>query len=356
MCRSLSDEGYSVYLLVADGNGDDVREGIQIKDVGRSLSRVKRILFTTQKIYKHSLQLDAAIYHLHDPELLPLAINLMRKGKCVIFDSHEDVPSQISSKWYLSKINRFFAATLYSLYERLICTKINGLIVPTSHIREKFVPINPLTCEVRNYPMIKSHKFCNSWASKKDEIVYAGDITDVRGIYEMVKAMELVKSPIRLNLFGKFRDLKLEKKVRELSGWNKVNYHGYCSKDKIREVTSYSIAGLVVLHPTPSYINALPVKMFDYMESSIPPIASNFQLWNEILINEKCGMVVDPMKPSEIARSIDFVYENPGIAQSMGERGRKAIFEKYNWSSEQTKLLDFYQHLLSQNKFAQFRI
>ena len=54
-------------------------------------SRMARMLLTTKRIYKKSLEQDADIYHLHDPELLPYALKLKRKSKCVIFDSHENI-------------------------------------------------------------------------------------------------------------------------------------------------------------------------------------------------------------------------------------------------------------------------
>ena len=40
-------------------------------------------------------------------------------------------------------------------------------------------------------------------------------------------------------------------------------------------------------------------------------IASNFEVWNKIILKHKCGVVVDPEKPNEIAAAIDYVIANP---------------------------------------------
>ena len=43
----------------------------------------------------------------------------------------------------------------------------------------------------------------------------------------------------------------------------------------------------------------------------------------------------------------DFLIENPRVAISMGENGKKSIMKKYNWSSQEKKLLKLYEKLLT---------
>lgn len=113
-------------------------------------------------------------------------------------------------------------------------------------------------------------------------------------------------------------------------------------------VLARSMAGLVTLHPIINYIDALPVKMFEYMAAGIPVIASNFPLWREIIEGNKCGLCVDPLNPSEIAKAIDYIVTHPAAAQQMGENGFRAVKEQYNWAIEEKKLLALYEQLLLQ--------
>ena len=92
----------------------------------------------------------------------------------------------------------------------------------------------------------------------------------------------------------------------------------------------------------PNHVNALPNKMFEYMSAGLPVIASNFPLWKEIVEGNKCGLTVNPLSPKEIAEAIRYLLAHPEEARKMGENGRKAVLEKYNWDNESRKLMVFY--------------
>ena len=84
------------------------------------------------------------------------------------------------------------------------------------------------------------------------------------------------------------------------------------------------------------------------MSAGLPVIASHFPLFREIIEGNKCGLCVDPLNPSEIAKAIDYILTHPEEAQRMGENGLKAVKEQYNWDIEEKKLLALYEKLLLQ--------
>jgi glycosyltransferase involved in cell wall biosynthesis len=82
------------------------------------------------------------------------------------------------------------------------------------------------------------------------------------------------------------------------------------------------------------------------MSAGTPVIASDFPEWREIIEECGCGLVVDPHDPNEIAEAINYLLTHPHEAEAMGRLGRKAVEEKFNWSSEERKLLALYRETL----------
>ncbi|MEO7494689.1 MAG: glycosyltransferase family 4 protein [Massilia sp.] len=341
-CRTLAAHGYHVTLVVADDKGDEIRDGVTIVDVGRLPGRLKRIFSTTRRVYDKAVALDADIYQLHDPELIPVGLKLKRLGKKVIFDSHEDVPAQLLHKPYLGALSRRALSAAYSLIERYACSRFDGIITATPFIRDSFLNVNPRAVDVNNFPMIGELDAAIPWADKQADVCYVGGIGEIRGIRELVHAAALLTSSARLNLAGSFSEPAIEAEVKAHPGWARVKERGVLDRAGVRDVMAGSVAGLVTFHPLPNHLDAHPTKMFEYMSSGIAVIASNFPLWREIIEGNECGICVDPFDPTAIAAAIDYLVTHPEIAKAMGENGRKAVLEKYNWGVQANKLTHFY--------------
>lgn len=344
-CTSLADHGYDISLVVADGKGDETQNDVHFVDVGaKEGNRFARMTKTVQKVYQKSLELDADLYHLHDPELIPIGLKLKKMGKKVIFDAHEDLPNQLLEKPYLNQFLLKILSKVAYYYESYSAKKFDAIITATPFIREKFLAYNPKTIDINNFP--KLSEFPPHTQTKRDNtIVYIGEIAHVRGIKEMVKSLRYMPD-IRLNLGGNFCEPEVESEVKSYSEWNQVNELGFLNRYEVSHLLSQSIAGLVTLHPTRSYIDSLPVKMFEYMASSLPMIASDFPLWRSIITEAQCGICVDPLDPKAIAEAIQWIVDHPSEAEIMGKNGLNAVQKKYNWEHEEKKLLTLYCDLL----------
>jgi len=348
-CVSLVNNDYLINIVVADGKGNECLNKINIYDVGKPKNRIDRLFNVTRRVFSKAKLLDADIYHLHDPELIPMGLKLKRLGKKVIFDAHEDVPKQILAKSYLYTPVKWSLSKVFQLYESWACKKINAVITATPYIRNKFLLINPNTIDINNFPIIGELTISDKPSKGSlHNICYIGGLTAIRGIKEMVKALTYVKQSTHLQLAGCFTEVDVENEVKTYVEWGSVEELGWLDRNGIKDLLNHSVAGLVTLHSTTNYIDALPVKMFEYMSAGIPVIASDFPLWKKIIEDNDCGICVDPMKPKAIADAINFLINNPTRAEQMGRNGQVAIKNKYNWKNEESKLYKLYDSLIKE--------
>jgi hypothetical protein len=153
------------------------------------------------------------------------------------------------------------------------------------------------------------------------------------------------RADVQLLLGGTFAYEKERMRAQSLPGWARVDELGQLDRKEVVRIMSVSMAGLVVLHPTPSYTKAEATKMFEYMAAGLPVIASHFPLWKEIVEENGCGICVDPQDPEAIAKAITWIADHPGEAEQMGRRGRDAVRTRYNWDRESKVLLAVYRGL-----------
>jgi glycosyltransferase involved in cell wall biosynthesis len=346
MCITLALNNYITFIIVADGKGTEVKNGIKILDVGAPVyGRLIRMIKTTSDIFKKAKELDAHIYHIHDPELIWIGVKLKKLGKKVIYDSHEDLPSQILIKPYISRIFRIIFSKFASIYERIFLPKFDALIVSTQHIRNRLSKINPNCVNINNFAVLKKSNFKHYLKHKKREIVYAGGISEKRGIGKILSAIGEIQN-LRFNLAGNFIQKKYKDNLKKRKNWSKVNEHGFLNQEQLKKVYCNSLVGMVTLFPEPNYIVSLPNKMFEYMAIGLPVIASNFPLWRKIIEDNNCGICVDPLDSKAIRNAIQYLIDNPVIRLQMGKNGYHAVKKRYNWFLEQKKLLRLYKTLL----------
>lgn len=345
-CISLANAGYDVYL-VEQGNNER-SQNVTIIGCGKvPNNRFKRMVNFTHKVIKKAIDIDAAIYHLHDPELLPYALKLKAMGKKVIFDSHEDYPLQIKTKEYLQKHFRSLLSIVYYKFETFVLKKIDAAIIPcTINGRNILEGRAKRTEYIDNYPCSADfYDAYDEYAQKQGYVCYVGTLAYARGIYHLTKAAALAKVP--LVLAGKYPMKRFEKEMHNLPEYTNVDYRGFVSRKEAANIYKGSLAGMCTLLNYGQYYLAdnFPTKILEYMAMGLPVIVYDYPYARKVMQTYKFGICVKPDSIEEISAAIKYIVDNPLEAYKMGQEGRRAVKEKFNWNTQAKKLVQLYEEL-----------
>jgi len=331
-CTSLANAGFNVTLIACGETAfEDTANGVKRISLHVPVkNRLQRFLKRPKAVY-------ADIYHFHDPELLPVGLKLKRKGKKVIYDSHEDLPRQIAYKSWIPKIMRQPVSFISEILENHYAKKMDGIITVSKHIKQRFDKLHKNVIICHNYASIKEFEELTNWdVNKRNHVCYVGIISKIRGISNIIEASQIANVP--LEIAGSTTSKEM---IENLNNTN-VIYHGFANRDQVKNIFSNCFAGLVTFLPAPNHNNANPNKLFEYMAAGLPVIASNFKPWKSIIDKYELGISVNPESIKEIADAIIYLKQNKNIANKMGENGRKAFEEKFNWEAEENKLVELY--------------
>jgi glycosyltransferase involved in cell wall biosynthesis len=350
-CKSIARAGYDV-TLIASVDEDCIRDGIKLVGLPRWKNRLDRVLRGSIAIYKKAREINADMYHFHDPELIPAALLLRLAGKKVVYDIHEDLPRTISYKPYIPSFLKGLVSQAAECVEDWAGSRFSALVAATPTIGKRFRAVNDNVAVVNNYPRIEEIELPSDSATEKREttLLYVGmRITRARGAEEMVRAMGLLPGRLqaRLKLVGAWDSAELPRSLSSIPGWNRTEFVGPLNRTGVANELRKASVGLVLLHPEPNYVASQPVKLFEYMCAGIPVIVSDFPVCREIVGKARCGLLVNPLDPDEISRAMEYLLTHPEEAQEMGRRGFQAVHENYNWANEEKILVQMYDRLFS---------
>ncbi len=347
-CVSFSKAGYDTYL-VAQGASLD-HDGIHIIGIGAVLtSRLKRMTQTAKKVYKTALSLDADLYHLHDPELLPYGLKLKKRGKKVIFDSHENTLEQVAEKEWIPSIVRPLISIIYRSYAAHAFGKYDAIVSVTPHICQSLAQYNTLVRMVTNYPFLPLKTEEHQRKPGQIRLGFAGGISAQWSHAQILEALAGIPQA-HYEVWGQ-GPLDYAAVLAQAVGYGQASFHGTIPHTEVAACLAALDAGLALCQYSQNTGGKLGTlgntKIFEYMAVGLPIICTDFTLWQAIVNKYHCGICVNPNDVSAIAAAITYLMNHPEEARQMGENGRRAVEEEFNWATQEAVLLSIYKELLS---------
>lgn len=181
-------------------------------------------------------------------------------------------------------------------------------------------------------------------------LVYTGHIDAHRGLETVVDAMPAIRAAVpeaRLVVVGSGSTVpELHARVDALGLSDVVRFEGHQPQARIKSYLAGADVALVPHLKTPHTDNTIPHKIFHAMRVGVPVVVSDCTPLVRIVDDAQCGAVFTSGDPASLAEAIIALSRDPNRA-AMGERGRTAVQERYNWDATARPLVDLYAGLAS---------
>ena len=138
----------------------------------------------------------------------------------------------------------------------------------------------------------------------------------------------------------------LENLAKKLEIEDFVEFKGWIKSRFIPNFIKESEVGLIPHAVNELTQTTIPNKLFGYMMFGLPVLATDMKPVKRIIETEQCGLII-PNNPRQVAKIILMLKNSPELCREMGDNGRKAIFERYNWQIESKKIFETIERLIN---------
>lgn len=358
-CKSLVTLGYELSLIAAHDK-EEVVDGVRIVPVMKWKSMRERIIDVPKEAVRLATEIDADLYHFHDPELMSAMRRFARKtGKKVIWDAHEnygDTLSKLNSlKFYPLS---WFAAKWFNRAEIKAGKRdFVGVVTITDKMAEKYRRVGIKTCVLSNYADTSTISYNGeAQLSTKPRLLSSGSHFRGRAVEEIAMSFALIRkeTDAEVHFVGRFSEQTLYDKVEailktaEPEGGNWLVQGDVSYNHLVNEAIPEAWVGLVLFDITdPNNRNGLPNRLFECWANGLPVITTDHTQVASLVREVNGGLVIPENSPEEIAKAFIKLAKDRSLRDEMSRNGYEATSKQYNWHSNFKDLENFYKDILN---------
>ncbi len=375
--RTLLKAGHEVFLLCRSKEGMPREELVQgIKVVRAVLPKyssqwIRNFLwfriFTIYPFWRESLayiveQEAIESLHVHDLPLVKTGLDVAcRFNIPLVADLHENYPEAIGvwGRNFFIRLVTGASVERWKRIERAYVQQADRVITVVDEAKEHYVndcetPSEKVTILMNTEDLDYFYSIpIGEEIVKKYQpyftISYIGGFGPHRGIQTAISAMPLILQGIpnaRLLLVGaggnetELKELAKSKGIDEaveFTGWQPFSLvPSYISSSKV----------CLIPHIASGHTNTtIPHKIFQCMAMGKPVIVSSAAPLERIVRETGAGLAYPSGDVQLLAQAVIKIYGDNGLATALGEAGKRAVKERYNWQREGEKLIALYQDL-----------
>lgn len=284
---------------------------------------------------------------------LPLALAVKGVGRYwgipVVLDMAENYPAMLQDVWKFESFrlsNIFLRNPLFARWiEALAIRSVDHLLVVIEEAKERLVKQGVKTQKisiVRNTPKLDGAKYqaeCRRRDPQELSVVFVGGLEPVRGLDEVLAMLPMALRSVPSLRFtivggGRWED-DLKSRARSLGLDGRVVFAGRTEYNRALIEVSLGDIGIIPHRVTEHTNSTIPNKLFEYMLLGKPVLSTELAPVSRIVREVDCGLTYNDEK-GFVSALLDL--SDPTVRKKLGENGRRAVMEKYNWAQESLTL------------------
>ncbi|QSE96804.1 glycosyltransferase [Fulvivirga lutea] len=333
----------------------DEKYGVNLIWIKKRTGILRRLLSSREAI-KRALEIKPDIIHFHDPDMLPWVwfYSFNFSGK-IIYDIHENYCARID-KLRMPVFIRQTIMNLFRWFEIKVINKTGGYVTTTDTMKLLYKKSRKPGIAISNVPYVSRLPTANGIAKHDNiTIITSGTNSKARNCNQTIEAIPLVlkkKPEVKFKFVGKYSPenykQELVKLAHNIGVEHAVEFEGMKPWLENFERVAMCHIGCVFYENNLNNKVTIPNRLFEYMAMELAVIGEDFPEVKKVIDKGNCGVVVDSSQPESIAEGILSIIESTSTKQ-LGENGRNAVRDFYNFEVELDKLVNYYYQLLRVN-------
>ncbi|MCI5054864.1 MAG: glycosyltransferase [Flavobacteriales bacterium] len=259
-------------------------------------------------------------------------VKLFRRKK-LVFDAHE----------YFTEleevVHRPFTKSVWRFVERLTLRKIDAGYTISFGYQKLYANIGVELDIIRNITVLRDFP-----EQERKYILYQGAVNHGRGLEELFEAMKKVDSHLVVCGEGDIYDA-LKSKIALDHLQDKITMKGYLKPEELAQITPGALIGITLFAADGmSNKHSLCNRFFDYMHNGVPQLAMNYPEYAKFNEQFEVSYLLETLEPDEISAGLNLLLSNKSLWERLQVNALEAR-KKYNWQSEEQKLLSIYRNL-----------
>jgi glycosyltransferase involved in cell wall biosynthesis len=214
------------------------------------------------------------------------------------------------------------------LREKRVYSRSDGLVFISKKLEKRIKSIIPAAADK---PCIVAHDGVRSdWLSEdftrdgKKYICYTGSLYPWKGIDVLIAAMDLLPDETLL-IAGGGKRLNELKGMAERRGLKNIIFTGEVRHQSVPGILAHAkMAVLPNINSGPSAFSS-PLKLFEYMAFGLPIVASDIEVFREVLVHRKNAMLVRPDDPEALASGIKSLLKDTAMTKNIAVQARQDV-------------------------------